>query len=177
MATAASPVSLWSPAPRAGEGQRARRLSPAGGIEVTGIDLANPLPSHDLATIWAALLAHHIVIFPGQSLSREQQFAFAARLGEVEVHGAHRGQPKRHGVAHVLSNLDAAGRPIFRMSPAANYHWHTDKPYHPAPPMLTMLHAVELPPSGGDTEFANMALAHDALPEATKRRIAGLQDR
>ena len=62
------------------------------------------------------------------------------------------------------------------MSRAANYHWHTDKPYHPAPPLLTMLHAVELPPEGGgDTEFANMALAYDALPEATKRRIAGLR--
>jgi alpha-ketoglutarate-dependent taurine dioxygenase len=75
----------------------------------------------------------------------------------------------------VLSNLDAQGRPVFRMSRAANYHWHTDKPYHRAPPLLTMLHAVELPPQGGDTEFANMTLAYDALPETMKRRIAGLR--
>jgi taurine dioxygenase len=65
------------------------------------------------------------------------------------------------------------------MSPAANYHWHTDKPYRPAPPSLTLLHAVEVPPPGesrgGDTEFANTALAYDALPEAAKRRIAVLR--
>ena len=73
-----------------------------------------------------------------------------------------------------MSNLDAAGNPTFRISRAANYHWHTDKPYHPAPPLLTMLHAIELPPEGGDTEFANMALAYDALSDATKYRIAGL---
>ena len=83
--------------------------------------------------VWRAFLDHHIVVFPDQALSREQQFAFAANFGEVEAHGAHRGDNKRYGVAHVLSNLDADGRPVFRMSRAANYHWHTDKPYHPAP--------------------------------------------
>ena len=114
-------------------------------------------------------------MFPDQALTREQQFAFAANFGEVEAHGAHRGESKRYGVAHVLSNLDASDKPVFRMSRAANYHWHTDKPYHPEPPLLTMLYAVELPPIGGDTEFANMALAYEALPESTKRRIAGLR--
>jgi alpha-ketoglutarate-dependent taurine dioxygenase len=74
-----------------------------------------------------------------------------------------------------MTNLDAAGNPTVRISPAANYHWHTDKPYQPAPPMLTTLYAVEVPPSGGDTEFANTALAYEALPEAMKRRIAGLR--
>src|SRR5207244_5446287 len=115
-----------------------------------------------------------IVVFPDQSLSREQQFLFAANFGEVEVHGAHRGEAKRYGVAHVLSNLDANGNPSFRFSRAANYHWHTDKPYHPVPPLLTMLCAVELPPAGGDTEFANMIQAYDELSAEMKRRIAGL---
>src|SRR5207248_9418410 len=55
------------------------------------------------------------------------------------------------------------------------YHWPTDKPYQVAQPMLTTLYAVEGPPSGGDTEFSNTALAYDALQEATKRRIAGLR--
>lgn len=125
------------------------------------------------------LLAHHVLVFPRQSLSREQQFAFAASFGEVEPHGGERGERKRREVAHVISNLDANGNPLVRMSPAANYHWHTDKPYRTAPPSLTLLYAVEVPPPGeslgGDTEFANMALAYDALPEAEKRRIAGLR--
>jgi alpha-ketoglutarate-dependent taurine dioxygenase len=150
-------------------------LSPAGGVAITGIDLAQPLSPEQKDAIVAASLAHHIVVFPEQSLTREQQFLFAANFGEVEAHGVHRGESKRYGVAHVMSNLGADGNPVFRFSKAANYHWHTDKPYHPAPPLLTTLYAVELPPSGGDTEFANMTLAYDALPAAMKRRIAGLR--
>jgi len=151
------------------------RLSAAGGVRIVGVHLARPLAPDAKAAIWRAFLAYQVVVFPGQALTREQQFAFATRLGEVAAHGGLRGESKRYGVAHVLSNLDADGTPVFRMSPAANYHWHTDKPYHPAPPLLTMLHAVELPPSGGDTEFANLALAYDALPAAAKQRLAGLR--
>jgi alpha-ketoglutarate-dependent taurine dioxygenase len=151
------------------------RLSPAGGVAITGTDLSQPLSAERRGAVVAAFLAHHVVVFPEQSLTREQQFLFAANFGEVEVHGAHRGETKRYGVAHVMSNLGADGKPALRVSKAANYHWHTDKPYHPAPPLLTTLYAVELPPSGGDTEFANMALAHAALSPDMKRRIAGLR--
>ena len=151
------------------------RLSPCGGVTLAGIDLSRQLSPNEKDAIVAALLAHHVVVFPDQSLTREQQFAFATNFGEVEAHGAHRPGTKRYAVAHVLSNLDENGNPSFRTSKAANYHWHTDKPYYPAPPLLTLLHAVELPPSGGDTEFANMAPAYDALPEETKCRIAGLR--
>jgi alpha-ketoglutarate-dependent taurine dioxygenase len=143
------------------------------------MDLAKPLSPEVKDAIYAAFLAHRIVVFPDQSLTREQQFVFAANFGEVEVHGAHRGEEKRYGVAHVMSNLDADGNPVVRTSKAANYHWHTDKPYHSAPPLLTMLRAVEVPPKGagqgGDTEFANTAQAYDALPDDTKCRIAGLR--
>ena len=154
-------------------------MSSAGGVRISGVDLAKPLSRETKDAIWHAFLAHHVVVIPGQLLTREQQFAFAAYFGEVEAHGAHRGEAKRYGVAHVMTNLDAAGNPVIRVSRAANYHWHTDKPYHAAPPMLTMLRAVEVPPKeagpGGDTEFANTALAYNALPEQTKRRVAGLR--
>ena len=153
------------------------RLSPAGGARLRGVDLSRPLAPADKAAIDAAFLAHHVVVFPGQALTREQQFAFAAQFGAVEAHGAHRpgSERKRYGVAHVMSNLGADGKPAFRSSPAGNHHWHTDKPYHPAPPLMTTLYAVELPPEGGDTEFANTVLAYAALPDATKRQIAGLR--
>ncbi len=150
-------------------------LSPPGGVRLAGFDLAQPLSAAQKDAIGAAFLAHHIVVFAGQSLTREQQFAFAANFGEVAAHGEHRPGAKRYAVAHVLSNLDENGNPAFRTSRAANYHWHTDKPYLAAPPMLTMLHAVELPPAGGDTEFANMALAYEALPAATRQRLTGLR--
>ena len=169
------------PPPLAGEGWDRKnplgsaRLSAACGARIDGIDLARPLSPASKEWIWRAFLAHRVLLFRGQALSREQQFAFAAQFGEVEPHGGDHGRTKRDGVAHVLSNLDAAGNPTLRRSPAANYHWHTDKPYRAAPPMLTMLHAVELPPSGSATEFADTALAYDALAETTKRRIAELR--
>jgi alpha-ketoglutarate-dependent taurine dioxygenase len=151
------------------------RLSPVCGVAITGADLSRPLAAPLKDAIVAALLEHRVLVFPGQRLSREQQFAFAAEFGAVEAHRSKAGEAKRQGVAHVLSNLDAAGNPVARFSPAANYHWHTDKPYHPAPPMLTTLYAVELPPEGGDTEFADTAAAYAALPAGQRARIAGLR--
>jgi alpha-ketoglutarate-dependent taurine dioxygenase len=150
-------------------------LSPALGAQIRGIDLSRPLSPDLRQAIWGAFLANHVLLFPGQTLSREQQFDFAAQFGDVEGPEAKRANGKRHGVAHVMTNLGADGNPTVRYSPAANYHWHTDKPYHPAPPMLTTLYAVEAPERGGDTEFANTALAYDASPEGMKRRIAGLR--
>ena len=159
--------------------QLSNRLSPAGGLEIAALDLSRPLSSDLVGTIRTAILAHHIVVFPRQSLTRERQFEFAANFGAVEAHGGERREAKRRRVAHVMSNFDTAGNPTIRISPAANYHWHTDKPYWRAPPSLTLLYAVEVPPpeagAGGGTEFANMAAAYEALPEAVKRRLAGLR--
>jgi alpha-ketoglutarate-dependent taurine dioxygenase len=165
----------WRDTVRSSTLRVSQRLSPAGGVRIAGVDLAQPLSPEVKDAIVEAFLAHHVVVFPDQALTREEQFTFAANFGEVEVHGAHRGESKRYDVAHVMSNLDADGKPVVRTSKAANYHWHTDKPYHRAPPMLTMLRAVEVPPYGGDTEFANATLAYDALPAETGRRIASLR--
>ena len=151
-------------------------LSRMGGVTVTDVDLSQPLAPDIMGRIRRAFRDHHVVIFPGQSLSREQQYGFAARFGEIEAHGRRDRQPKRYAVAHVISNLDSAGNPVDRSSsPVSNYHWHTDKPYYPAPPMMTALYAVELPPQGGDTEFANTAMAYAELPDDIKHRIAGLR--
>ena len=150
------------------------RLSAAGGVAITGIDLAKPLPPESKRRIAEAFRDHHVVVFPAQALSREHQYDFAHNFGEIEPSG----QPgsKRHAVAHVISNLDKDGNPVDRSaSPVSNYRWHTDKSWHAVPPLLTMLYAVELPPEGGDTEFANTLLGYAALPDETKRHIAGLR--
>jgi len=149
-------------------------LSPAGGAAIAGLDLSQPLSDATREHVYHALLDHQFLVFRGQSLTREQQYAFTARFGEVEAHGG--GRPgKRQDVAHVTANLDGEGRPSDRFAQGANYRWHTDKPYYEVPPALTTLHAVELPPEGGDTEFANTRLAYEALDEETKRRIEGLR--
>lgn len=150
-------------------------LSEAGGAEIAGVDLGQQLGAAAYQRIRAALLEHQFLVFPCQRLSREQQYAFTAQFGEVERHGGHRGEHKRQDRAHITANLDADGNPSDRFAKGANYRWHTDKPYYRTPPALTTLYAVELPPDGGDTEFANTALAYVALPEDVKQRIAGLR--
>ncbi|MFZ2003790.1 MAG: TauD/TfdA family dioxygenase [Stellaceae bacterium] len=173
-----------TPFPLAGEGAERSEageglafqsfLSPAGGAEITGVDLSQPLSGAARDAIYAALLEHQFLVFPGQVLTREAQYAFTAQFGEVEAHGG--GRPgKRQDVAHVTANLDADGNPSDRFAKGANYRWHTDKPYYRTPPALTVLYAVELPPAGGDTEFANTRLAYGALDDDTKRRIDGLR--
>src|SRR6516225_2672727 len=152
------------------------RLSAAGGVAITGIDLAKPLPAQPKARISEAFRDHHVVVFPGQALTREGQYEYARNFGEIEPHIGWSGLGKRYAVAHVISNLDSDGKPVDRSSsPVSNYRWHTDKSYHAVPPMLTALYAVELPPAGGDTEFANTATGYAELPDETKRRIAGLR--
>jgi alpha-ketoglutarate-dependent taurine dioxygenase len=148
------------------------RLAAAGGVVIGGVDLSQPLSPALKDRILAAFHTHHIVVFRDQSLTREQQFAFSASFGEVEAHAA----GKRYGVAHVISNLGSDGKPVDRSSsPVSNHRWHTDKAYHPVPPLLTTLYAVELPTEGGDTEFANTAMSYAALLPEKKRRIAGLR--
>ncbi|HEY3912272.1 MAG TPA: TauD/TfdA family dioxygenase [Stellaceae bacterium] len=152
------------------------RLSLAGGVTIGDVDLSRPFSAALKERILAAFRKHHVVVFPNQRLTREQQFLFSENFGEVEQNGAAAAAGKRHGVAHVISNLDAEGRPVDRSaSPVSNYRWHTDKAYHAVPPLLTTLYAVELPVQGGDTEFANTTMGYAALPAATKRQIADLR--
>ena len=82
---------------------------------------------------------------------------------------------ERAPLLHVISNLDADGEPTSKPYSHGNYYWHTDKSYHAAPSLMTLLHARELPPSGGDTQFANMEMAYAALDGNEKRAIASLR--
>jgi alpha-ketoglutarate-dependent taurine dioxygenase len=152
------------------------RLSPAGGVEIDGIDLSQPISTVVRDRITDAFLEHHVVVFHNQTLTREQQFAFSANFGEVERSKAGLSINKRYSVAHVISNLDGDGKPRDQSaSSVSNYNWHTDKAYYRVPPMMTTLYAVELPPQGGDTEFANTAMAYSALSAAARPQIAELR--
>lgn len=148
--------------------------SPAGGVELRGIDLSQPPSAELIAQIRQALLDHRVVVIRDQSLAKEQQHDFTLHFGELEDHVA-RHVDARFAIVHSVTNLNSAGNPTDALDTRGNYFWHTDKSYHAVPSLLTMLHAVELPPAGGDTQFANMVLAYAALPETTKRRIDGLR--
>ena len=150
------------------------RLSPAGGIEILGADLAQPARAALAGQIRQALLDHQIVVVRGQALTKEQQYDFTLNFGELEDHVA-RHTDGRYGIVHSVTNLDRDGNPTDALDTRGNYFWHTDKSYHAVPSLMTMLHAVELPPQGGDTQFANMVLAYRALPDGMKQRLAGLR--
>ena len=150
------------------------RLSPAGGIEILGADLSQPARAELAAQIRQALLDHQIVVVRGQALTKEQQYNFTLNFGELEEHVA-RHSDGRYGIVHSVTNLDRDGNPTDALDTRGNYFWHTDKSYHAVPSLMTMLHAVELPPEGGDTQFANMVLAYRALPDSMKERLAGLR--
>jgi taurine dioxygenase len=172
-----------NPTTPGGTGERGRAncivgtpLSAAAGVTITGVDLTRPLSPELRDRMLTALHDHHVIVFPDQVLSREQQYTFMANFGEIEPHVARNPQSKRYAVAHVISNLDSEGNPVDRSSsPVSNYRWHTDKAYYPVPPMFTALYAVEMPPQGGDTEFANTEMGYAALPQETKQRIAELR--
>ena len=156
-------------------GLQVSRIGSAAGAEVRGLRLTGE-PSPKLrSAIMAAFLAHHVLVFRDQDLSPEQQLAFTKSFGALEQHVIRLRDGKPAPLLHVISNLDANGQPTSNPYSHGNYYWHTDKSYHAAPSLMTLLHARELPPAGGDTQYANMFLAYDALDEARKLQIRDLR--
>jgi alpha-ketoglutarate-dependent taurine dioxygenase len=150
-------------------------LSPVLGAAIRDVDIGHADIGRHVPTIRAAFSRHHLLVFPGQTLTQGQIEAFGRQFGEVETHIAQRADGSVLSAVHEVANLDADGRPTANPYIKANYHWHSDKSYTAYPSFLTMLYAVELPPSGGDTQFANMALAYAALSPDMQRRIADLR--
>jgi taurine dioxygenase len=153
-----------------------QRLAAVGGLEIIGMDLGPRLPPEASQRILDLFAAHPILVFRDQNLTKEQQYNFTLNFGEIEdQHVGRHLDSVKYGAVHTVSNLDQDGNPSGRLPERGNYFWHTDKSYHDVPSLLTMLHAVALPPTGGPTQFANTELAYAALPEATKQRIQGLR--
>ncbi len=147
------------------------------GAEVFGGDLRH-VTDAQFDAIHRAWLAHSVLLFRGQSLSDDDLVAFSRRFGDLDwapmqENGRRfvEGKPEIYIVSNVLG---ADGQPIGSLG-AGEAVWHTDMSYLPQPPKASMLYAIEVPPSGGDTHFCSMYAAYDALPEALKRRIAGLR--
>ena len=153
----------------------ARRLSDVAGAEITGVDLAAALTPMLMDAVRAAFLEHHVLVFRGQRLTADQQHALTLQFGEIETHVARLPDGTPLPVVHLVHNLDGDGRPTATPDSVGNYSWHTDKSYHAEPSLLTMLHALELPTNGGDTQFANTAAGYAALPDDTKRALADLK--
>lgn len=153
------------------------RLPGAFGAEVVGLDLREPLTRAADAAIQAAFLEHAVLVVRDQQIDRAAMKRFAETFGELEPHAVALKQFDGEAIAgvHFISNLDANGVPVEKPVINTNYFWHSDKSYLPRPALATFLCAQEIPPSGGDTQFANLTAAYNALPAETRARIAGLK--
>ena len=146
------------------------KLTPAVGAEISNVDLAR-LSGAEFAQIEQAWYRHSALLFRDQKLTDDDLLAFSRRFGEldpppVQEHG--RQSPEGYPDVYVVSNvLDAQGAPIGALG-AGEAVWHTDMSYLPLPPDASMLYALEIPPSGGDTWVLGMQAAWTALPAALK---------
>jgi alpha-ketoglutarate-dependent taurine dioxygenase len=151
-------------------------LSDVAGAEISGLDLSKPLTANVCRAILTAMDEFHVLCFRNQKLSKEAQYHFTLNFGEIEGHVGELKSGERYPLVHTVTNLDeATGKPTLKPASDGNYFWHTDKSYHAVPSLLTMLHAIELPPTGGDTLFANMLLAFEALSPDEKKELSELR--
>jgi alpha-ketoglutarate-dependent 2,4-dichlorophenoxyacetate dioxygenase len=157
-------------------------ITPDFAAEVGDVALGRPLAADDLAAIRAAFTRYAVLVFPDQEFDDESQLAFARNFGPLEttVFKARKEHKLRlHENLADVSNLDAENRILTtddrqRLYNLGNQLWHTDSSFKRVPAYCSMLHARSIPPIGGQTEFADLRAAYDALPDATKRRIANL---
>ena len=144
-----------------------RPLASALGAEIFGVDLAEPLAEATVQALRAALLEHVVIFFRDQELAPPQLLALAERFGEPAEYPFIKGLPECPLVLPVIKE------PHER----SNFGgiWHSDTAYLERPALGTLLYALETPPAGGDTMFANMYLAYEALSEGMQRLLAGLR--
>ena len=140
-------------------------LSPALGVRIDGLDLARPIDATTAEALRAAFARHHLLLLRGPSLDQAAQVRFANLFGPV----SHRGAFMKEVDASHVSNARPDG-----ILGSGVLHFHSDHTFFRHPLKAICLHALVVPNSGGDTLFANAALAHDNLPAGLKRRIAGL---
>lgn len=151
-------------------------LSTSMGAQVNGVDLSRALDDHSFAAVRDAFHRHMLLRFPGQRLDEMQQIAFSRRFGELQVHVLDQYRHPQHPEIYVLSNVDrATGKTIGHHPDKGTLTWHSDLSFQRRPALATILYGIETPTTGGETQFADMAAAYDALDDATKRRIAGLR--
>jgi alpha-ketoglutarate-dependent taurine dioxygenase len=146
-------------------------MSPVLGAAVSGLDLRQPLSDQTKRAVYDAFVRHHVLCFRDQQLDPEQQIAFSEQFGALERHMA-RNRGTGNPLVHIVSNLNADGQPSGKVG---STDWHSDKSFRPEPSLATILHAQIMPPEGGETCFANMIAAYDALPETEKTSLANVR--
>jgi taurine dioxygenase len=141
------------------------------GAEVRGLDLRRPVDDETRAVLNHAFAQHHVLVVREQNYQPGDFLAAAQLWGELQPHDKKDMHVPGFPQMYYVSNEEFLGGK--RLIPGETFH--TDHSNHPAPPKATILYPVALPQSGGDTQYVNMHLAYDDLPEAMQRRIDGLK--
>jgi taurine dioxygenase len=150
-----------------------RPLQPTIGAEISGVDLAKPISDSLRDAIKAAVLKHKVIFFRDQSLSDEQQAAFAARFGPLYVHPSSKRSDNVTSL-HRIAAVDFASVDLTPDPTSVESGYHTDTSWRLVPTWGAVLRAVTLPETGGDTIWVDAHLAYQGLPEELKARLEGL---
>ncbi len=155
------------------------RILPTGaalGAEIDGVDLRT-LEDDTFAAIHRAWLEHHVVLVRNQTLTDDDLVAFSRRFGDLDeapIQETGRRFVDGHPEIYVVSNVVENGVAIGSLG-AGEAVWHTDMSYLPDPPKASVLYALEVPASGGDTSFCSMSAAWEQLPAPLQRRVEGMR--
>ena len=151
------------------------------GAVVSGVDLSKPLSAEDVATIDAGMDTYAVLVFHGQQLTDEQQVEFSKNFGEIENKrgGNIRTEERVNQQINDVSNLDNNNNPFDRNDRRrffnlGNHLWHSDSSFRAVPAKYSLLSARSIPSAGGNTEFADMRAAYDALDDKTKAKVENL---
>ena len=146
------------------------------GAEVLGVSVAE-INDAMFPAIHDAFLRHQLLLFRGHEMSRGDQVAFARRFGEVQVHVMNQYHANAYPELYTLSNLGPDGKPSGRHPDRGTMAWHTDGSWQPRTTKATMLYAEVIPTSGGETSFADMYAAYDALSASERSQLEGMKAR
>jgi taurine dioxygenase len=152
-----------------------RRLAPALGAELGGVDFAQPAEALPIRALYEALLEHQLLLFRGQEVPPAAQVAIARGFGEVQVHVMNQYHADGYPELYRLSNADADGRPSGRHPDRGTLAWHTDGSWMRRTGQATMLYAEVVPEEGGGTEWCDMYGAYEALDAATRAQLSGMR--
>jgi alpha-ketoglutarate-dependent taurine dioxygenase len=146
----------------------ARPLAAALGAEICGADVTK-LTEVQAEEIRHALFRHKMIYFRGQKLTHDDQEAFSLRFGAFAEDAYTKGVPGHRNVHPLIKEADDPSKMVFGEG------WHTDSPFLAQPPAITILRSVQIPPFGGDTTWANSALAYSMLSDTYRQMIQGLK--
>jgi taurine dioxygenase len=146
----------------------ARPLAAAMGAEICGFDAAT-VAEDQFQEVRQALFRHKMIYLRQQRLTHSEQEAFSLRFGPFAEDAYTQGVPGHRNVHPLIKQADDRSRMVFGEG------WHTDSPFLAQPPSITMLYSIEIPPFGGDTTWANSALAYAMLSDTYRRMIDGLK--